>query len=185
VISRRRCSLVIRFSNVHNKPTPNWILKTMQAIKSLSLWKVKQDLIDGTISNTRVFMYFVVIIAVDNLQLAMLQIAPANPTHWTPYSVWGSLIAGAFFLIATFKLNGGERGMDYLPRYFSISAVVALWIAIPFQLLIYLANTIESIKDLDWFIPLIIFCTNLIYFSFVAYQIYDVASKSADRTLPR
>ena len=92
----------------------------------LFLSAVKRRLVHGTLPNTQVFLYFVIITAVDNVQLAVLQVSPVAPTRWTPLAVWSSFLAGGIFLIGTYLLNGGSAGRDYLPRYFAITAVVAL-----------------------------------------------------------
>ena len=141
----------------------------------LSLAHVKWRLVDGTLPNLQAFIYFVVITSIDNLQLGYLQVSPAHPTRWTPLAVWGGLSLGGVFLIATYLLNGGASGRDYLVRYFSISAVVALWIAVPFQVLISLPGMLTSLAAFDWYVPAIITLVNVLYFAFVALQIRDVA----------
>ena len=144
----------------------------------LFLSRVKRRLVDRALPNTQAFIYFVIITSVDNLQLGYLQVSPAHPTRWTPLAVWGSLGLGGVFLIATYLFNGGASGRDYLVRYFSISAVVALWIAIPFQVLISLPGIAPSLAAVDWYVPTILVTTNVLYFSFVALQIRDVAMAS-------
>jgi len=141
----------------------------------LLLSRVKQRLVDGTLPNLQAFIYFVVITSIDNLQMGYLQVSPAHPTRWTPLSVCGGLSLGGVFLIATYLFNGGASGRDYLVRYFSISAVVALWIAVPFQLLIWLPGMVPALAAFDWYVPAIIMLINVLYFSFVALQIRDVA----------
>ncbi|HBZ68778.1 MAG TPA: hypothetical protein DEP35_03115 [Deltaproteobacteria bacterium] len=142
----------------------------------LSLSRVKQQLLEGTLPNLQAFVYFAVITSIDNLQLGYLQVSPARPTRWTPLAVWGGLSLGGVFLIATYLLNGGASGRDYLVRYFSISAVVALWIAVPFQVLISLPSVVPSLRPLDWYVPAILVGTDVLYFTFVALQIRDVAT---------
>ena len=144
----------------------------------LFLPRVKRQLIEGTLPNSRAFLYFLIITAVDNLQLAILQVSPAQPTRWTPLAVWGSLAIGGVFLVATYLLNGGSAGRDYLTRYFSISAVVALWVALPIQLLISLPRVAASLSNLDWYVPSVLFSTNILLFSFIALQVRDVATRS-------
>jgi len=139
------------------------------------LSRIKQKLVEGTLPNLQAFIYFVVITSIDNLQLGYLQLSPAHPTRWTPLAVWGGLSLGGVFLIATYLLNGGASGRDYLVRYFSISAVVALWIAVPFQVLISLPGIVPSLAAVDWYVPAIITIVNVLYFSFVALQIREVA----------
>jgi hypothetical protein len=142
----------------------------------LLLSRVNRRLVDGTLPNLQAFIYFVVITSIDNMQMGYLQVSPAHPTRWTPLSVWGGLSLGGVFLIATYLFNGGASGRDYLVRYFSISAVVALWIAVPFQVLISLPGMVRSLAAIDWYVPAIIMTTNVLYFTFVALQIRDVAA---------
>jgi hypothetical protein len=144
----------------------------------LSLPRVKRQLVERTLPNTQVFVYFFIITAIDNLQLGLLQVSPAEPTPWTPSAVWGSLAIGAVFLFATYLLNGGSEGRDYLIRYFSISAVVALWVALPLQLLISLPRVVTSLAKLDWYAPAVLFTANVLLFSFIALQVHEVASRS-------
>ena len=144
----------------------------------LSLAHVKGRLVDRSLPNAQIFSYFVVITAVDNLQLAVLQVSPAQPTPWTPLSVWSSIFVGGIFLFATYHLNGGSAGRDYLARYFSLSAVVALWIAIPFQALITLPRAFDQLAAVEWYVPLVVFLTNVAFFSFIALQVRDVALRS-------
>jgi hypothetical protein len=144
----------------------------------LFLPRVKRRLVDRTLPNTQAFVYFFVITAVDNLQLGMLQVSPAQPTRWTASAVWGSLVVGGVFLVGSYLLNGGAAGRDYLIRYFSISAVVALWVALPLQLLIALPHIAPSLANLDWYVPAILFTANVLLFSFIALQIRDVAKQS-------
>ena len=144
----------------------------------LSLSRVKRRLVERTLSNTQGFVYFFIITAVDNLQLGLLQVSPAQPTRWTPAAVWGSLAMGVVFLVATYRLNGGSAGHDYLIRYFSISAVVALWVALPLQLLIWLPRIVAALANLDWYVPAVVFTANVLLFSFIAVQVRDVASRS-------
>lgn len=144
----------------------------------LFLSRVKRQLVERTLPNTQVFVYFFIITAVDNLQLGLLQVSPAQPTRWTPVAVWGSLGIGGVFLVATYLLNGGSRGRDYLVRYFSISAVVALWVALPLQLLISLPRIVTPVASLDWYVPAVLFTANVLLFSFIAWQVRDVASRS-------
>ncbi len=150
----------------------------------LSLGAVKRRLVQGALPNTQIFLYFLVITAVDNLQLAMLQVSPATPTPWTPFAVWGSVVLGGLFLVGTYVLNGGSTGRDYLPRYFSISAVVALWIAIPFRFALSLPRFISPLAELEWYVPTLILTTNIALFSFIALQIYNVARRSGGSTAP-
>jgi len=82
------------------------------------------------------------------------------------------------FLTATYVLNGGASGRDYLVRYFSISAVVTLWIAIPFQIAISLPTVVPSLAAIDWYVAAIVSTTNILYFSFVAWQIHGIAMRS-------
>jgi hypothetical protein len=107
--------------------------------------------------------------------MGYVQVAPIQPTRWTPFSVLGGLSLGGVFLIATYVLNGGASGRDYLVRYFSISAVVTLWIAIPFQIAISLPSVVPSLAAIDWYVAATISITNVLYFSFVALQIREVA----------
>ena len=144
----------------------------------LFLGAVKRRLVDGTLPNTQAFLYFAIITAVDNLQLAVLQVSPAQPTPWTPFAVWGSLLAGGVFLIGTYLLNGGSAGRDYLPRYFAITAVVALWIAIPFQLAISLPSLIDALAAIEWYVPAVLLITTVTIFTVIAVQIRDVAIRS-------
>ncbi len=144
----------------------------------LFLGAVKQRLVDGRLPNAQAFLYFVIITAVDNLQLAVLQVSPAQPTRWTPLAVWGSLLAGGVFLVGTYLLNGGSRGRDYLTRYFALTAVVALWIAVPFQVLVSLPRLLEPLVGVDWYVPAVLLITNIGIFSFIAWQIRDVAIRS-------
>jgi hypothetical protein len=140
---------------------------------------VKRQLVEGRLPSTQAFVYFLIITAVDNLQLALLQVSPAQPTRWTPLAVWSSLLIGGVFLVGTYLLNGGSSGRDYLVRYFSISAVVALWVALPFQLVISLPGLVPSLGGLDWFVPAVLLGANVLLFSFIALQIRDVAIRSA------
>ena len=144
----------------------------------LSLSRVKRRLVERTLSNSQAFVYFFIITAVDNLQLGLLQVSPAQPTRWTPAAVWGSLAMGVVFLVATYLLNGGAAGRDYLIRYFSISAVVALWVALPLQLLISLPLIVAAFAKLDWYVPAVVFTANVLLFSFIAVQVRDVANRS-------
>ena len=144
----------------------------------LFLPHVKRQLVERTLPNTQAFVYFFVITAVDNLQLGILQVSPAQPTHWTPAAVWGSLAVGGVFLVATYFLNGGSAGRDYLVRYFSISAVVALWVAVPLQLLLSLPRIVSPLANLDWYVPAVLFTANIFLFTFIALQVRDVARRS-------
>ena len=144
----------------------------------LSLGVVKRHLIEGTLPNTQAFLYFLVITGVDNLQLAVLQVSPARPTVWTPVAVWGSLLAGAVFLVGTYLLNGGSAVRDYLVRYFALTGLVAVWIALPFQLLISLPRALEGLSRIEWYVPMVLLITNLGLFSFITLQVRDVAVRS-------
>jgi hypothetical protein len=144
----------------------------------LFLPRVKRQLVDGRLPSSRAFVYFFIITAVDNIQLAILQVSPAEPTRWTPLAVWGSIGIGGVFLVGAYLLNGGSAGRDFLVRYFSISAVVALWVALPFQLLISLPRIAPSLAILDWFVPAVLLTANVLLFSFIALQIRDVAMRS-------
>lgn len=69
----------------------------------LFLSAVKRRLVDGTLPNNQIFLYFIVITGVDNLQLAVLQVAPAQPTSWSvclrlavPTHVRISLVPGVY-----------------------------------------------------------------------------------------
>ena len=96
--------------------------------------------------------------------------------------MWGSLVAGTIFLGATYLLNGGSSGRDYLPRYFSLTAVVALWIAIPFQLVISLPRVFGVLASIEWYVPAVLLSTNVAIFTFIAVQIREVASRIRDAT---
>jgi hypothetical protein len=148
----------------------------------LFLPRVKRQLVERTLPNTQGFVYFLIITGIDNLQLGLLQVSPAQPTRWTPFAVWGSLAVGGVFLVATYLLNGGSAGRDYLIRYFSISAVVALWVAVPLQLLISLPRLVDSLARLDWYVPAVLFTANVLLFSFIALQVRDVANRSRSRS---
>lgn len=148
----------------------------------LFLPRVKRQLVERTLPSTQAFVYFFIITAVDNLQLGLLQVSPAQPTRWTSSAVWGSLGVGGAFLVATYLLNGGSGGRDYLIRYFSISAVVALWVALPLQLLISLPRIVAPLANLDWYVPAVLFTANVLLFSFIALQVRDVANRSRSQT---
>ena len=144
----------------------------------LFLPRVKRQLVEGTLPSSRAFIYFFIITAVDNFQLALLQVSPAQPTRWTPLAVWGSLGIGGVFLVATWFLNGASGGRDYLARYFSISAVVALWVALPVQAAISLPRFLPSLASLDWYVPAVLLTVNIFLFTFIALQVLDVARRS-------
>src|SRR5687767_7521912 len=76
----------------------------------LFLGQVKRRLADGTLPAAQAFVYFLLITVVDNLQLAVLQVSPAQPIPYMPLAVWGSLVLGIVFLVATYLLNGGAGG---------------------------------------------------------------------------
>jgi len=144
----------------------------------LLLGRVKRRLIEGNLPSTQAFVYFCIITSIDNLQLGVLQVSPFHPTRWTPLAVWGSLFEGGVFLIAAYLLNGVSAGRDFLTRYFAICAVVALWIAVPFQTLIWLPHIVPSLASVDWYNPAVVLVTNTVMFPFLALQIRDVARKS-------
>ena len=144
----------------------------------LFLGRVKRRLIEGSIPSAQVFSYFFIITAVDNLQLAILQVSPAEPAPLTPVAVWGSVAIGGVYLVATYFLNGGASGRDYLARYFSVSAVTALWVAVPFQSLLWLPRVFEPIARLDWYVPALLLIANIGIFSFIALQIRGIARGS-------
>ena len=86
---------------------------------------------------------------------------------------------GTAFLVGTYFLNGGSKGRDFLIRYFSVSAVTALWVAIPFQATLWVFGSNPTLASLDWFVPMFVLLMNAGLFAFIAYNIHDVASRSS------
>ena len=86
--------------------------------------------------------------------------------------------------MGSYRLNGGARGRDFLVRYFSISAVVALWIAVPFQALLALPQYAGTLARADWYNPFVVLVTNALIFAFIASQIWAVAKRSVVHEAP-
>ena len=135
------------------------------------LSRVKAKLAQQTMPPTQAFVYFLIITGVDALQLAVLQVVPAQPTPWTPIAVWGSFFLGFGFLIACFWFNGGAEGHDFFVRYFSLSGLVAL----PFQALLGLPAVVHPLAGVEWYNPAVVLCANVLIFGFIAAQIRSVA----------
>jgi hypothetical protein len=87
------------------------------------LLRVKRRLANHSLPNAQAFLHFVIITAVDNLQLGLLRVSRVHPTRWTPLAVWGSLDMGGVLPMATYLFNGGASGATTL----SVTSPSAQW----------------------------------------------------------
>ena len=141
--------------------------------------RLKQRLIAGPLPNPQTFLYFFLVTAFDAIQLAILDSTPHAPGPWAPPVAWACLILAAVFLVLAYRFNGGSSGADFLPRYFSISAVIGIYTAGPLQILLRLPNWLPSLELGPAYAPALVFGTNLLIFSLILVNLRDVARRAA------
>jgi len=142
----------------------------------LLLHKVRQKLIENTMEPVAVFLYFLVVTIFDGFQLILLQVQPVSVSQYTALSAWGSGFIGLSFIVMCFLINGGNKGARYLEKYFSLCAVIGMWVIVPFQLLLAAPNYFSSLASISWYTPAVILSVNVLIFSFLAIQFIKINS---------
>ena len=140
--------------------------------------RVKARLVAGPLPTTQAFTYFAFVTAFDALQLAVLSSTSHSPGPWGAAAAWFSFGLGAVFVVLTFLVNGGASGVDYLARYFSLCAVVGLYIAGPLQVLVRLPQWHPSLVVPPWYAPALIAGTNALMFSLILINVADVSRRT-------
>ncbi len=151
----------------------------------IHIGRLKRRLIAGPLPNPLTFFYFFVVTGFDGLQLAILDATPHAPGPWAPLAASASLALAVVFLVLAYRLNGGASGADFLPRYFSISAVIGLYTAGPLQILLRLPRWVPSIEVGPVYAPALVFGTNLLMFSLILVNLTDVARRTPGGGSPR
>ena len=85
---------------------------------------VSRQLSTRSLSELRVFLYFLAITAFDWLQFTAMRLGPppvGDPERAGAWLALAITLAGVIFL---FFRNGGPKGRDFLYRYFPLSVVV-------------------------------------------------------------
>jgi len=141
--------------------------------------RLKQRLIAGPLPNPLTFVYFFFVTGFDGLQLAILDSTPHTPGPWGPPAAWASVVLGIVFLVLAYRFNGGSSGADFLPRYFSLSAVIGLYTAGPLQILLRLPRWLPSLEVGPGYAPALVLGTNLLMFSLILVNLRDVARRTA------
>jgi hypothetical protein len=81
--------------------------------------------------------------------------------------------------VLAYRFNGGSSGADFLPRYFSLSAVIGLYTAGPLQILLRLPRWLPSLEVGPGYAPALVLGTNLLMFSLILVNLRDVARRTA------
>jgi hypothetical protein len=140
--------------------------------------RLKRRLIAGPLPNPLAFFYFFLVTGFDGLQLAILDSTSHSPGPWGPPAVWASFAVAVVFLLLAYRFNGGASGSDFLPRYFSISAVIGLYTAGPLQILLRLPHWLPSFDAGPGYAPALVLGTNLLMFSLILFNLRDVARRT-------
>lgn len=93
-------------------------------------WKInelKNDITTGNFGEKDRFIYAFICIALGSLGMEAMMCMPVeNPNIWDIIGSIGNIVipvAGTFF---AYKINGANKGTDFLGRFFSISFVVSI-----------------------------------------------------------
>lgn len=99
---------------------------------------VKQQLLDNSLPEWKLFAYFLAITTFDWLQFSAFRLDPVAVTPGLRFEIWSAFAITICGVIYLFFCNGGPRGVDFLRRYFPLSVVVGIKFVIASYLLYWL-----------------------------------------------
>ncbi|MDD5271603.1 MAG: hypothetical protein PHU14_02675 [Methylovulum sp.] len=92
-----------------------------------NITRLKRHLIDNGLTETQVFWYVLIEIALNASNTAMGGYLPATePDVWTYANSAFCVLIPILGVFAAFRANGGAAGSQFVARYFSVSLVVAI-----------------------------------------------------------
>lgn len=146
-------------------------------INFFSTKSVKDKIINGTLSEQRLFIYFYLIFIIDAIGFTQqcLSVAGKKLTSVDLVNIWGYLIITVLGLIILYFANGGSKGQNFLSKYFPFSFTVGYKYGIAFIILGVLPNYLPLLSFPVYEIFVFI-CTNLLMVANIALRIYSVRS---------
>lgn len=102
------------------------MMKTI--IDFFSTKSVKENIIKGTLSNSRLFIYFYLIIMFDAVWFTQqsLAVIGKQATLSNMVNIWGYLIITSIGMLILFFTNGGTKDNNFLTKFFAFSFTVGL-----------------------------------------------------------
>lgn len=155
----------------------------------ITIWNtrsLKAKLREGTLSDTHAFVYFFATLIFDYVGFTLGYLGQ----NGQPLSGWGranALIALAmtfFGVLYVFFCNGGSRGKQFFHRYFSLSVVVGIKIALALYLIPLIPLAINALLGTAIHIPVwtafaYVWAMNFLFFVVVGQHLRQLSGHHA------
>lgn len=142
--------------------------------KFFSTKAVKQKIQTDKLSQTQLFIYFYIITLFDFIGSTQqsLSLIGKSPTITDYLNIWENPAIAAVGLILLYLVNGGNRGRDFLKKYFCFSFTVGIKYYFVFIILELLPNYFSILASNYYEIPVNVI-VNLIMVANIGLRIYQ------------
>jgi hypothetical protein len=149
----------------------------------ITIWntaRLKEKLIDKSLSEGQAFIYFFAILLFDYSQFTFdyLGLNGQEPNIWVKTNIIGALALTFFGVLYVFWCNGGTKGEQFFHRYFSLSVVVGIKFVIlilGLPILVDIATNGEADNMFPWLGSVMIISLNILMFIFIGKHMKSVA----------
>lgn len=143
-------------------------------IDFFSTKSVKENIIQGTLSEGRLFCYFYFIMMYDAVGLTQqcLAVIGKQATLIDMVNIWGYLSITGIGLLILFFVNGGTKGHHFLKKFFSFSFTVGFKYGIAFIIFGTLSKYINASAAQSYEITTY-FVLNILMVINIAFRIYQ------------
>lgn len=142
-------------------------------VNFFSTKSVSQKIVNNTLSESQLFLYFYCIMAFDALNFVQgcLSMAGEKLTISNLIFIWGYFAFTALGLIALFILNGGFKGKNFISKFFAFSFTVGF----KYEIVEEILNRLSEIPMLKIPHYALISCLtlNLLMVVNIGYRIYE------------
>lgn len=135
---------------------------------------VKQKIQTDTLSQTQLFIYFYLITLFDFIGSTQqsLSLIGRSPTITDYLNIWENPALAAIGLILLYLVNGGNKGRDFLKKYFCFSFTVGIKYYFVFTILELLPNYFSILTSNYYEIPVNVI-VNIIMLANIGLRIYQ------------
>lgn len=146
--------------------------------KFFSTKAVKQKIQTDKLSQTQLFIYFYLIILFDYISSTQqsLSLIGRSPTITDYLNIWENPAIAAVGLILLYLVNGGNKGRDFLKKYFCFSFTVGIKYYFVFIILELLPNYFAILATNYYEIPVNVI-VNIIMVANIGLRIYQTKTQ--------
>jgi hypothetical protein len=151
---------------------------------------VTEKLIAGSLPEGHLFLYFYIVMVFDWLQFTLLYLQVADRMASTEQPIvfsdhlwiWSLFFITILGILICFIVNGGMKGKNFLPKFFSYSVTVGFKYGIAGLVIDNLPTLIPALK-LPFYELFSIYALNIAMVSHFAYRISLTRKSTSDRIL--